>query len=414
MRRLLVGLGLNAIGTGFVLPFLLIYLHEVRHISLAVAGAIVATEGAVGLVAGPVLGAWIDRIGARRVLVFALSASTAGALLLVETRSAATGFLACALTGIGTAGFWPATSWLVAALVPSPQRARYFGLNFVLLNLGIGLGGVAAAAVVRAGHPGSYQVLFAVDAVTYVGFAVVLATVRLTAPSAEEEVAAVAPSGSVGGYRSLLRAPLFRAVVVLQLVMVFAGYSELPAGFPAFVRQRAVSPHIVGIAYAVNTATIVLAQMWLQRRTSRWRRTRALVAVVLLWSLAWLLLGCALLLPKGAAASVIAIVFMAAFAVGEMLLSPTMPAIINDLAPVELRGRWNAAVSWCWSVGNVVGPAFAGVLLGAHLAVVWLAAVLAACLLAGWLALRIERVLPAAANNVDEPASSLAPVPAHR
>jgi MFS family permease len=195
--------------------------------------------------------------------------------------------------------------------------------------------------------------------------------------------------------------------------VVFAGYSQLPAGFPAFVRQRSVSPHVVGIAYAVNTATIVLAQMWLQRRTATWRRTRALVAVALLWSVAWLLLAGALLLPKGAAASVIAIVFMAAFAVGEMLLSPTMPAIVNDLAPVDQRGRWNAAISWCWSFGSLIGPAFAGVLLGAHLAAAWLVAVLAACTLVVSLALRIERVLPAAANNVHgEPSSSFEPVPA--
>ena len=32
-----------------------------------------------------------------------------------------------------------------------------------------------------------------------------------------------------------------------------------------------------------------------------------------------------------------------AFALGETLVSPTLPAIVNDLAPDSLRGRYNGA-----------------------------------------------------------------------
>ncbi|HET7530479.1 MAG TPA: MFS transporter, partial [Mycobacteriales bacterium] len=77
-RRVLLGTCLNAIGNGFVLPFLVIYLHEVRGISLAVTGAIVAVQGAVGLIAVPVYGTLIDRAGARRVQLAALSMSCTG------------------------------------------------------------------------------------------------------------------------------------------------------------------------------------------------------------------------------------------------------------------------------------------------------------------------------------------------
>ena len=62
----------NAFGNGVVLPFTLIYLHNVRGISLAVAGLVIATNAAVALVAGPLSGPLVDRIGGRLVLATAL------------------------------------------------------------------------------------------------------------------------------------------------------------------------------------------------------------------------------------------------------------------------------------------------------------------------------------------------------
>ena len=51
---------LNSFGNGIVLPFMFIYLHNVRGIGLAVAGLIVATHALVSIVAGPVFGS-LDR-----------------------------------------------------------------------------------------------------------------------------------------------------------------------------------------------------------------------------------------------------------------------------------------------------------------------------------------------------------------
>ena len=42
---------------------------------------------------------------------------------------------------------------------------------------------------------------------------------------------------------------------------MFVGYGQMEAGFPAFARQVAeVSTQVIGFAFAVNTAVIVLFQ----------------------------------------------------------------------------------------------------------------------------------------------------------
>ena len=63
----------NAFGNGIVLPFLIIYLHNVRGIPLGLAGLAAATQSASALCSGFLAGTLSDRIGPKRVLMGALS-----------------------------------------------------------------------------------------------------------------------------------------------------------------------------------------------------------------------------------------------------------------------------------------------------------------------------------------------------
>jgi MFS family permease len=396
-RRVLVGTCLNAVGNGFVLPFLVIYLHEVRGISLPVTGAIIAVEGAVGLVAVPIYGALIDRIGARLVQLGALTMSFCGSLVLMYAVNPGLATLGVALLGLGGAGLWPAGTALVAELVDSAARPRYFGLSFALLNLGIGLGGIAGALVVRPGHPGTYQVLFLADALTFLVFLVLLAGMRTVGGPQRNPKAEV--DETPASYLRLAREPAFRRAVVLQLVVVLAAYSQLDAAFPAFARQLHVSTRVVGFAFAVNTGVIVVGRMWVQRRSAVLRRTRAYWLTMAWWAASWLVLAVADRLPAGTWVAAAMFLYMAVFAVGEMIQSPLMPAIVNDLAEPHLRGRYNAAVSWSWAVGNVIGPVVGGAVLGARAHALWIGLGIAGCIAGAVVARRLETVLPAAANR---------------
>ena len=393
-RRVLVGACVDAVGTGFVLPFIVIYLHEVRHISLTTAGVIIALNGVVGLVAIPVYGVLIDRLGAKRVQLASLAFACLGALGFAGARSAGTAAVAMVFAGIGNAGFWPSSQALIGALIPADERSRYFALNFVVLNLGIGLGGVVGAALVRPGHPGTYELLFVINALTFVVDAFIIAPVRLPRPAPAVHAVERSPS-----YRSLLREPAMRWILVLQLVLILIGYAQLETGFPAYVRTLGVSPHIVGIAFAANTTAIVAGQLWVTRRTAGLRRTRSLVMVSALWIAGWAVLAAGHWLPHGGPAAVMTVVFAVVFGIGEMFFAPTIPAMVNDLAPEHMRGRANAATAFCWSVATVAGPIVGGALIGAGAALTWIAILAAGCVVAAIVSLRLERILPARANR---------------
>ena len=79
-RRLILGTLLAALGQGMTLPFLFIYLTEVRHISSTVVGLVVGWVGAVSLVLAGPAGTLIDKFGARRVVMPMFVISAFGAL----------------------------------------------------------------------------------------------------------------------------------------------------------------------------------------------------------------------------------------------------------------------------------------------------------------------------------------------
>src|SRR5207244_3747658 len=69
---------MNSFGNGVVLPFLVIYLHDVRGFGLGVSGLVVATSAAAQVTAGILAGPLVDRLGPRPVLAGGLTMQAVG------------------------------------------------------------------------------------------------------------------------------------------------------------------------------------------------------------------------------------------------------------------------------------------------------------------------------------------------
>jgi MFS family permease len=157
VATLQVGGLLNSFGNGVVMPFLFIYLHNVRGIGLAVAGLILATHALVSIVAGPIFGSQIDRFGAKAMLGLSLAILTVGYAAYAFVHVPWQGFVVAAVSGVGVGGFWPAQSTLIAGLTPTAQRPAAFAMQRVVMNLGFGLGALAGGLIAAADTPRSFE-----------------------------------------------------------------------------------------------------------------------------------------------------------------------------------------------------------------------------------------------------------------
>lgn len=402
----------QSIGTGLVLPFMVVYLHEVRGIALETVGLLLALQAGVGIAIVTPVGALIDRIGPRRVYASSLVAMLVADVLLATATTVTGAAVALVFLGYGFAVVWPASGALIGAVIPSDQRQRYFGINFTLLNLGIGIGGIIGGRFVDVDRVGTFVAVYLLDALSYVP-----ALVMLLGPLRHVQDRVERPLDDAGesvatSYRVLLRDPNLRALLVLMAVAALVSYPQLNSGLPAYARAVGeISTEGLGYAFAANTLVIVLLQLFVLQRIEGRRRTRVAVVMAVTWAFAWTLLGATSLVPATVAATVLLCACAGIFGLGETMLQPTSAAMINDLAPDHLRGRYNALSSLMFSVAFVVGPVVASFLIGSDLGMVYIAFLVGGSLALGVIALWVERRIPAHVNGVrasDEPAEPVA------
>jgi len=158
---------------------------------------------------------------------------------------------------------------------------------------------------------------------------------------------------------------------------------------------------------------IVLAQLFVVRVIQGRSRTRLLALVGLVMALSWLILGVAGVVDgRNAVLSAVAVITCAAvFAVGETILSPISPTLLNALATDELRGRFNALGSMVWGISGIVGPVTAAPLIGSGNSMIWLILTIAGCLVAAGLSLSLRRLITAEQDGRGVPADGVVPGP---
>ncbi|MFJ6798798.1 MFS transporter [Streptomyces sp. NPDC091268] len=420
MRRIQAGNALTAFGIGFTVPFLYIYVAQVRDLgSMAATSAFVAF--ALGaLVALPLTGRVIDRRGPVPVVIGAAVAASLGALSLGLSTGLVPILLSALALGAGQAVMQPALATMIVWCSTPSSRTRAFALQFFMQNLGLGIGGLIGGQIVDESRPGSFTLLFGIEAVMFLVLAGIIASVRMPHVPGIKDAVPKDPSQAGGGWKRLLRHKAMVQFCVLGFVLFFACYGQFESGLAAFGTEAAgISPSTLGFALAANTGAIVVAQFVVLRLVEKRRRSRVIALVGVIWTVAWLIAGFSGLGHGSAAMAAAAFVATyGLFGIGEAMLSPTLAPLVADLAPEGSVGQYNSAFALVKQMALALGPL--GVPLGAGAPMLYIGTFVVVSLGIAWLALRLGRQLTPAQDNpslasrvvAQGPAAGPAPVPA--
>ena len=391
----------NAFGNGIVLPFTFIYLHNVRGISLGMIGLILAANAAVSLVAGPLTGTLVDRVGGKRLLAASLLFLAAGYGGYAFVHHPWQGFATAAVTGIGNGAFWPAQSTLIAGLTPEEKRTPAFAMQRVVMNLGIGLGALTGGLVASTSHPRSFELLFLVDAATFLAYLVVLwALVPDVPPAARTDA-----SERSRGYVDVLRNMPFRAVLLVNTIFIFAGFAGFDLVAVYAKNHAGVHESAIGLVFLVNTLVIVVAQLPIAKLVEGRRRMATLGLMGLVWAGAWLIVPAAGIWLRGSAAAALLAVAVGVFGIGECLHGAVQAPLVTDLAEPDLIGRYMALSALSWQVGFMLGPAVGGFAIALTPHGTWIGAAVI-CGANGILALLLEPLIPQRARRTPQAATA--------
>jgi len=343
---------LNRFGT-FVVPFLVLYLTR-QGFSVAKAGFATGCYGA-GHLSASIIGGWMaDRFGRRYTIAISMFSSAVAMLALSQARSYPVICVVTFLTGLCAELYRPASSALVADLVPPEARVTAYAVYRLAINLGFAAGPATAGFLARRG----FLLLFVGDAFSSLLFGIV--------------ALAFLPRGSRGqagqqGWGEALRKARanrrfvwFLAASVCITCVVF----QFSSSFALHVKASGFPPSTYGALISMNGVMIVMFELALTSWTSR-RPPRTMIA------LGFILIGAGFALTGFAHTVPAMAVTIAIWTLGEMISSPTSAAYVAEVAPVELRGRFMGMWSLTWSVGLTLGPWLGTMLYERNPAALW-------------------------------------------
>lgn len=390
VKRFLAGALFNSLGSGLTLPILIVYLNQVRGFSLTTASLILSWMAITGLAFSPISGQLVDKFGPRRIMLIAILIEAVAMFSWAFVDTVSDALLVGALSSLGNAAIWPTQTTMMARMVSENFRPKFFGLQFMMLNLGLGLGGVVSSFIVEINDPASFTRLFALDAVTYLVFFGFIFTLRDTGGPLKKTQIEIENDG---GYRQVIADRSFMRLATAKLLLLTFGYASLDAGLPTLLTLYGdLSVKALGPIWAVNAGVIVLGQIFVINRLDGRSRVQLMFGISLIWSVAWVIIGLSVSLDP-IATFALAAIGVGIFALGEMIWSTVGPTLTNELAPENMRGRYNSVDGLIWVFAGAMGPALSGMMLQFELITLWVATIVAGQLAAGILVLRLRSLL---------------------
>ncbi len=379
---LCLGTFVNRAGS-FVLIFLTIYVSEKLGYGTRFATLCMGAFGGGAIIASLIGGQLADQIGRRVVMLAALFGGAVMLLVMSQVQSKAALLTSIVAFGIINDMYRPAASAMIGDIVAPEHRGEAFSLMYIAINLGFAcgppIGGLIAAY--------SFDWLFWGDAATTALYGVIIAIfIRETSPRHVRRAKAVetdivgdpdegigtadspralsyAGSGdsdveevSIGdAARHILRDGTF-LLFCLSTLAIAVVFMQALSTLPLYMLTCQLDKLTIGKLLSINGFLIVLLQLPLTRVWGRFNRMTAIIVG-------------GLLVGIGTGATAFAHVWWAfiptiiIWTTGEISQAPFTHAVVSELAPVSLRGRYMGLFSVTFSTSILIGAPLGGFIL---------------------------------------------------
>ena len=363
MLSLAAALAIDALGSGLLAPFELIYGHQVVGVSLVEAGVALSVGSLVSVPLGPIAGALSDRAGARSIAAVANALGALGCLVLLSAHELIALSLAALLLGSSQRVLWAVFTPIVIGVTERTSADVWFGRLRATRLGSIAAGQALAGAFLVLGLEAGLRAIVVADAASFVVAGVLLGRGQAAGTRA---VAAGA-----GGYAVALRDGANRTLALLNVLatlLIVAPTLALPV---LALEQLALPTWLPGLLGALSTGVVGIGTMFSPRLLRGHRRVRNLQLASAIWAVG--LLGVAFSSTAPRAAIVAALVLsVVIWSIGESVYAPTADALPAVLAPPHLVGRYAALHQMAWGIAEVIAPTLVAALLTTGTQTTWL------------------------------------------
>ncbi|MGF7036711.1 DHA1 family multidrug resistance protein-like MFS transporter [Paenibacillus mucilaginosus] len=370
---LMINMFIAMLGIGLIIPVLPEFL---KHFDAGgqTAGYLVAAFGLTQFIFSPISGEWSDKYGRRKLIILGLAMFTISNLIFAAAEQIWMLYVSRFVGGIGAAAMIPSMMAYVADITDEKNRGKGMGLLGAAMSLGFVIGPGIGGFLAEFGFRAPFYVSAGVGLV-----ALLLSLVMLpeTLSAAQRESAKNSTKKRESIFKQLGRS--FNAPYFVLLLLVFSmtfGLANFEAIFPLFVDQKyGFTAREISILITIGALIGAVIQAVLINKLLLRFGERKLINLTFLLSSVMLVL----MLVSGGFSYVLVVTLL--FFTFTSIMRPAINTLLSKMAGEEqgfVAGMNNAYMS----LGNIFGPAIAGILFDVHINIPYLlgAAVLMASL----------------------------------
>jgi len=354
---LMINMFIAMLGIGLIIPVLPEFLKEFGA-GGKTAGYLVAAFGLTQFICSPVAGEWSDKYGRKIMIVSGLALFTLSNFLFAAASEVWMLYLSRLVGGVGAATLIPSIMAYIADITTEEKRGKGLGMLGAAMSLGFVIGPGIGGLLAEYGLRTPFYVSAAVGAVA-------LITSFILLPESLSKEARLANRNKVVKRESIFiqfaqsfKAPYF--VLLLLVFMLTFGLINFEAIFPLFVDLKfGYTAREISILITVGALMGAVIQAVLIDKLIRRFGEKTLINATFLLSSAALIL----MLLSGNFWYVLIVTLL--FFTFTSIMRPAINTLLSKMAGEEqgfVAGMNNAYMS----LGNILGPALAGILFDVY------------------------------------------------
>lgn len=348
LRWLLLGALFSSIGMSFIWPLTTIYMHNRLGTSLTEVGIILLFYSLANVVGSVLGGRLFDRLNPYYLTIGGVSVSlvTLGGLVVNHGWPA----FPISLIFLGLASGWTLTMVNSLGTTIHSRDGRYiFNMLYFAQNLGIVLG----TAMVGYVYNTSVTLLFGIATSLFVFFLAV-AILCYHAPAVMHRQVLKQQSQQV---KIALPNRRIMAGFFISLVVIWIMYEQWVSNLSVYMTGMGIPMKDYSLLWTLNAGLIVAFQALINWFSHYFSNLYLQVyAGIFFVAVSFV----TLIFAKDYLHFVIAMVILT---MGEATAFPAIPAIVNNLTPTAVKGKYQGMANAWASVGKAVGPLFGGIVI---------------------------------------------------
>jgi len=348
LRWLLLGALFSSIGMSFIWPLTTIYMHNRLGTSLTEVGIVLLFYSLANVVGSVLGGRLFDRLNPYYLTIGGVTVSllTLSSLIFNHDWPA----FPISLIFLGLASGWTLTMVNSLGTTIHSRDGRYiFNMLYFAQNLGVVLG----TAMVGYIYNTSVTLLFGIAASLFVLFLAV-AILCYHAPAVMQRQIIKQENQHV---HIALPNRRIMAGFFISLVVIWIMYEQWVSNLSVYMTGMGIPMKDYSLLWTLNAGLIVVFQAlinWFSHYISN--LYMQVYAGIFFVAVSFV----TLIFAKDYLHFVIAMVILT---MGEATAFPAIPAIVNNLTPVAVKGKYQGMANAWASVGKAVGPLFGGIVI---------------------------------------------------